>query len=447
MGRFLVALVGRPNVGKSRLFNRLSTTTKAIVHDFEGVTRDRQYARGEWYNKRFTVIDTGGFVPSSDEPMLMQMRRQAQLAIEEADAIIFMMDGRMGFATGDQEIAQMLRMTDKPVFHVINKIDGPSQKDTMLADFYHMGVQLYPLSAEHGPGLDDLMDDIALHIPADAEHEEELPFARVAFVGKPNAGKSSLINALLGEDRLLTSDVPGTTRDSVDTMLTAKDGKEYMLIDTAGLRRKRSISEDLEQFSVVQAIRSLDRADVAILVLDATLGLSMQEKKIASVIAGRGCACVIVVNKWDLMEKDSFTADTIRKELAEEMPYMNWAPVIFTSALTRQRVFKILESVDQVFENYTKRVTTSSFNKFLEKALLMHSPPVTQNRRIKFYYGSQVATRPPAFVYMVNYPDNVPDSYKRFLENRLREEFDFDGTPIRTMLRARRRRAGREDED
>lgn len=445
MSRFLIALVGRPNVGKSRLFNRLSTTTKAIVHDFEGVTRDRQYARGEWYSKRFTVIDTGGFVPSSEEPMLMQMRRQAQLAIEEADAIVFMMDGRMGLATGDLEIAQMLRQTDKPVFHVINKVDAPTQRDTMLADFYQLGVPLYALSAEHGPGLDALMDDVAEHIPSDADHAEELPFARVAFVGKPNAGKSSLINALLGEERLLTSDIPGTTRDSVDTMLTAKDGKQYMLIDTAGLRRKRSISEDLEQYSVVQAIRSIDRADVAILVLDGSRGLSMQEKKIASVVASRGCACVIVVNKWDLVEKDSFTADQIRKEIAEEMPFMDWAPIIFTSAKTRQRVFKILEGVDSVFANYTKRISTSAMNKFIESAIALHSPPVTQNRRVKFYFGSQVATRPPAFVYMVNYPDNVPDSYKRFLENRLREQFDFEGTPIRTMMRARRRREGRED--
>ncbi len=439
MSQFLIAIVGRPNVGKSRLYNRLSQTSQAIVHDYEGVTRDRQYARGEWYTKRFTVIDTGGFVPDSDEPMLSQMREQAQIAMEEADAIIFMMDGRAGLTNSDREIAHMLRLAERPVFHVVNKIDSPNKAPEVLGDFYELGVELYPLSAEHGPGLDGVMDAIAELIPAPEEDSEDLPYARVAVVGKPNAGKSSMINKMLGEDRLLTSDVAGTTRDSVDTMITRGD-REYLVIDTAGLRRKRSISLELEQFAVVQAIRSLDRADVALLVVDAQTGLTNQDKKIASVIVSRGCACIILVNKWDVVEKDTYTADTFRKEIHHQMPFMAWAPVLFVSALSGQRVHKILEAVDEAFDRYTERVSTSELNRFLEKCTAMHSPPVMKGRRLKFYFMSQVAVRPPAFVYMVNYPEAVPDSYRSYLENRLREEYDFEGTPVRTMIRARRRR-------
>ncbi len=436
---FILAIVGRPNVGKSRMFNRLSSTTRAIVHDFEGVTRDRQYGRGEWYDKQFIVIDTGGFLTDTEEPMLVSMRNQAQLAIEEADAILFMMDGRAGLTSGDSEIASMLRTTKKPVFHVVNKIDAERQRDEMLADFYQLGVDLYAMSAEHGPGIDKLMDDVAELIPSVDEDEEPPPYARIAVVGKPNAGKSSIINRLLGENRLLTSDVAGTTRDSVDTMAKYEE-REYMFIDTAGLRRKKKISEELEHFAVIQAIRSIDRADIVLLVIDATKGLSGQDKKIADVAVNRGRAIVVIVNKWDQIEKDSHTADAWRDALCNEMPYLLWAPIMFTSALTGKRVVKIFEEVDEVFDRYTSRIKTAELNKFLEKAVATHSPPVKSNRRIKFYFCSQVATRPPSFVFMVNRPELVPDSYKRFLENQLRQEFDFMGTPVRLMMRARRRR-------
>ena len=436
---FLLAIVGRPNVGKSRMFNRLSSTTKAIVHDFEGVTRDRQYGRGEWYGKHFIVIDTGGFLPETEEPMLVSMRNQARLAIEEADAILFMMDGRAGLAPGDLEIAAMLRHTDKPVFHVVNKVDAERQRDEMTAEFYRLGVTLYPMSAEHGPGIDPLMDDVCAIIPALDEEEEPPPYARIAVVGKPNAGKSSLINKLLGQDRLLTSEVAGTTRDSVDTLLQRED-RDYLLIDTAGLRRKKKISEELEHFAVIQAIRSIDRADIALLVVDATKGLSGQDKKIADVAVSRGRAVIVIVNKWDEIKKDSHTADAWRDAIINEMPYLHWAPILFTSALSGQRVHTVLKEVDEVFDRYTSRVKTSQINKFLERAVALHSPPVQSNHRLKFYFGSQVATRPPALVFMVNHPELVPDSYKRFLENRLREEFDFMGTPVRLMMRARRRR-------
>lgn len=435
---FIIAIVGRPNVGKSRLFNRLSSTTQAIVHDFEGVTRDRQYAQGEWYGKFFTLVDTGGFLPTTEEPMLVSMRRQAQLAIEEADLILFMMDGRAGLLNGDREIAEMLRTSKKPIFHVVNKLDAPNQQDEGLAEFYALGVDLYALSAEHGPGMDALMDEVAKIIPAEPEPFPDSPHARICVVGKPNAGKSSIINKLLGEDRLLTSDIAGTTRDSVDTPITV-DGRQYVLIDTAGLRRKKTISEQLEHYAVIQAIRSIDKADVAVIVIDATLGLSFQDKKIASVVANRGRACIFVVNKWDLIEKDSYTVDEWRKALYEEMPFLDWAPILFTSALSGKRVHKLLGLVDEIFERYTHRVRTSELNRFLEKALAMHNPPVQKNRRLKFYFASQVATRPPSFVFMVNHPESVPTSYKRYLENRLREDFDFAGTPLRLMMRARRR--------
>ncbi len=437
----LVAIVGRPNVGKSRLFNRLTESQRAIVYDFEGVTRDRQYGDAEWFGREYTLIDTGGFEPITDEPLLDLMRVQAQLAIEEADIIIFMMDGQMGLLEGDREIAARLRDTQKPIFHVVNKVDSLKKTDEMIADFYELGVDLYPSSAEHGHGLDNLMDHVAELIPrVDPDKEEEPPpFARIAVVGKPNAGKSSTINAMLGESRLLTSDIAGTTRDAVDTMLE-RDGKQYQIIDTAGLRKKSAIHEKLEEFSVVQAIRSIDQADVALLVIDATEGVTSQDKKIAAVVNNRGRACVILVNKWDLVQKDNSTAGEWVKELRHQMPFIAWAPVIMVSALTTKRVDKILPMVDKVFEQYTSRVPTREVNEFLQGVMAKHSPPLHGNRRLKFYYATQAATRPPRFVFVVNNPKGIAPSYRRFLENQIRENFGFEGTPIKTIVRERRRR-------
>ncbi|MBA2661118.1 MAG: ribosome biogenesis GTPase Der [Bradymonadaceae bacterium] len=440
---FLIAIVGRPNVGKSRMFNRLIEAQSAIVHDFEGVTRDRQYGEGEWYGRPFTVIDTGGFVPETEDPILIQMRNQAQLAIDEADAIMYMVDGRQGMVTADREIFDMLRQTDKPVYTVVNKIDRWKDPEEFMMDFYEFGVELYPSSAEHGIGIEKLMDDITEPIPVGGIVDVEEPFARIAVLGKPNAGKSSTINALLGEDRLLTSDIPGTTRDSVDTKVRVGD-KEYLIIDTAGLRRKRSITQRLEEFAVVQAIKSIDRADVALLVIDATEGVTTQDKKIASVIKHRGRACVILVNKWDLIEKDNTTAGEFVKYLREELIFIDYAPVLFVSATTRQRVHKILTFVDDVFEQFTRRVTTSDVNRFIEGVVEHHSPPVQGNKRLKIYYASQVATRPPTFMFVVNYPAGVATSYRRFLENQIRANYGFGGTPIRTVVRARK---GHDDND
>lgn len=442
----IVAIVGRPNVGKSRLFNRLTESEDAIVFDFEGVTRDRQYGDSEWFGREFTLIDTGGFVPATDEPLLALMRDQAQLAIDEADIILFMLDAKQGLLPGDYQIADQLRQVEKPVYYVVNKVDSRRRTDEMLADFYTLGHDLFAISAEHGDGIDALMDDVAQHIPREEEIiAEDDPFCRIAVVGKPNAGKSSTVNALLGETRLLTSDIPGTTRDAVDTLLEGDDGKLYQLIDTAGLRRKSSISEKLEEFSVVQAIRSIDRADIALLVIDATQGLTAQDKKIASVVNNRGRGCVIVVNKWDQVAKDTETAGWWVHEIRYFMPFIAYAPIIFTSALTGQRVKKILPLVDEVFEQYTSRVQTSVVNNFLEGVMAKHSPPVHQNRKLKFYYASQVSTRPPTFVFVVNNPGGVAPSYRRFLENQLRENFGFEGTPIRTILRERKRRENPND--
>ncbi|MEZ4461290.1 MAG: ribosome biogenesis GTPase Der [bacterium] len=435
----IVAIVGRPNVGKSRLFNRLSESQRAIVLDFEGVTRDRQYADAEWYGRHYTLIDTGGFVPTTDEPLLQLMRSQAQLAIEEADIIIFMMDSKQGIVTADQQIADQLRRTSKPTFYVVNKVDAYNKKDEALAEFYALGVDLYAVSAEHGHGLDNLMDAVAEFIPKGEPEVSEDPFAKVAVVGKPNAGKSSTVNALLGENRLLTSDIPGTTRDSVDTMVTYDD-RDYLIIDTAGLRKKSVILEKLEEYSVVQAIRSIDRADVALLVIDATEGVTTQDKKIASVVDGRGRACVVVVNKWDLVVKDNSTAGEWVKMLRYEMPFLVWAPIIFVSAKTGQRVHKILGEVDRVFEQYKRRISTSELNRFLTFVMEKHSPPMYQNRKLKFYYATQAATRPPRFVFVVNHPKGIAPAYRKFLENQIREEWGFEGTPIKTLIRERRRR-------
>ncbi len=439
----IVAIVGRPNVGKSRLFNQLCEQDRAIVHDFEGVTRDRQYADAEWFGKEYTVIDTGGFVPQTEEPMLQSMRAQAQLAIEEADVIIFMMDGRAGLLVGDRDIAGMLRQSEKPVFYAVNKADNVRTQDQFLSDFFELGVPLFAISAEHGHGVDALMDEVAEKLPKFEGLPEDDPTIRIAVVGKPNAGKSSTVNALLGEERLLTSDEPGTTRDAIDTRITVED-RDYLVIDTAGLRRKSSISQKLEEYSVVQAIRSIDRADVVLFVVDATEGVTQQDKKIAAVAANRGRAVVVIINKWDLVEKTTESAGEFVKEFHYQVPFLEWAPIIFTSAATGQRVHKILPLVDKVFEQYTARIKTSDVNKFMEMVVVRHSPPVYRNVKLKFYYASQVATRPPTFMFVVNRPAGLAPSYRRFLVNQIREEFGFEGTPIKTIARARK---GHDDYD
>lgn len=433
----LVAIVGRPNVGKSRLFNQLSETSQAIVHDFEGVTRDRQYADAEWFGHYYTVIDTGGFVVETEEPILTSMRNQAQLAIEEADAIIMLLDARSGLLASDHDIVAMLRLAEKKVFYAVNKLDTPEQQLSGLADFYPLGVPLYPISAEHGHGIDPLMDDVVASIPDVREVAEHPPYIRIAVVGKPNVGKSTTVNALLGEQRLLTSDTPGTTRDAIHTYLSGPQ-HDYLIIDTAGLRRKSTVSARIETYSVVQALRSIELADIVLLVIDATQGVSNQDKKIANVALNRGCGIVVIVNKWDLVPKDSTTSGTFVKELKREMPFLEWAPILFTSAMTGQRVNRILSLVNTVFENLVQRISTARVNEFIERVVVEHSPPIYRNRRLKFYYASQVSTRPPTFMFVVNRPEGLNPSYRRYLVNQLRMTYGFEGVPIKTVVRARK---------
>ncbi len=432
---YMIAIVGRPNVGKSRLYNRLVDTEAAIVHDEEGVTRDRQYGDGAWYDRPYTIVDTGGFLPQSSDPVLEKMRQQVQLAIEQADAIMFVVDGRDGLTAADEEIGNMLRRTDKPVYGVVNKVDTWVDQEEFLMDFYELGHDLYPVSAEHGMGIEELMDDITEAAPS-VDDEVVEPFARLAVVGRPNVGKSSLVNAYLGENRLLTSDEAGTTRDAVDTRIVDGD-REFLMIDTAGLRRKNKIVEQLEEYAVMHAIRSIDRSDIALLVLDPTRELTKQDKQIASVIQNRGRGCVLVVNKWDRIEKDSETAGQFAAYLRRELQFVDHAPIVFTSALTGLRLDDILDAVDGVFKQYKRRIKTSEVNDFLERAQQRHSPPTHNNRRPKFYYATQVATRPPSFMFSVNDPEAVAPSFRKYLVSQLRDEYGFEGVPIRTVMRQR----------
>lgn len=432
----LIALVGRPNVGKSRLFNRMTRTRFAIVEDEPGVTRDRQYGTGQWEGRSFQVVDTGGFDPESEEPVLVEMRRQATLAMQEADIIFFLLDARAGILPADREIAHVLRMSDKIVVPIANKIDGESQAAN-ANEFYELGFDdIFPLSAEHGLGYHELLDHVVEFMPKTLERDDEDPTIRVAVVGKPNAGKSTLINKLLGEERLLTSDQPGTTRDAVNTRLR-RDGREFLFIDTAGIRRKRSIEKYVEKVSVVQAFKALDRADVAIMVIDATKGVTTQDQRICGLAHDKGCALILILNKWDLIKKDHKTAKEHAEAMRDQLKFASYAPIITISAMTGQRVHRLFDLIEHVFESYNQRIGTSGVNNFLAAAVQRQSPPQKGGRSLKLYYGSQVAIRPPTFMFVINRPEMMHFSYERYLINSLRAEFGFEGTPVKIFFRAR----------
>jgi GTP-binding protein len=433
----IVAIVGRPNVGKSTLFNRITGTKDALVVNSPGVTRDRHYGDARWNDVEFTLVDTGGFTEGDD--FAAEIRFQVHQAISDADVIILLLDGKEGISPFDREIVDILRTVDKPVFYAVNKIDGAEQ-EVSLADFYQLGLEtLYPLSAEHRYGVTDLLDDV---IDAQAGfvtgplEDPTRKVIRLAVVGRPNVGKSSLINRILGEKRLVVSDIPGTTRDAIDSLWEI-NGKSYLLVDTAGIRRKGKVHRKLEKFSIIKALRSLDRCDVALIVMDAAEGVTDQDISIAGYAFERGCGCMLLLNKWDLVEKDSKTAKVYYERLHEQAKFINFAPVMTISALTGLRVRKIFTQVDEIYDQYACRITTGQLNKFLEQAIEKNEPSLHRGKRIKFYYAAQISTKPPTIVCFVNYPQAVHFSYKRYLINQLRKETGLDKTPIRIIFRQR----------
>ena len=432
----IVAIVGRPNVGKSTLFNRLLGHRRAMVDDTPGVTRDRNYANINRFDKPFILIDTGGFEPVTSDRMLQQMREQSSLAMEEADVILFIMDARSGLTPADIEVAGMLRKVKKPVFYVVNKVDG-DKLENESAEFYSLGVeQLYTISAEHNRGVNDLVEYLMdVFPPADAaESNEEL--TKIAVVGRPNVGKSSLVNRLLGFERVVANPTPGTTRDSVDTLFMCNK-KPYLLIDTAGIRRKGKTTEKLEKYSVVDSLRSIERADVVLMVINAEEGVTEQDERIAGYIHEAGRGCIFVINKWDTLPKDNATFGGYTDKIRDEFKYLAYAPIVFVSATTGQRIGKIMTTVDDVMEQFVRRVSTADLNRVFSEATEAHHAPLSHGRRVKFYFSTQVAVRPPAFVVFTNQPENVHFSYERYIINRFREAFGFNGVPLRLMFRGR----------
>jgi len=434
----VVAIVGRPNVGKSTLFNRILGQRKAIVDDFPGVTRDRHYAEVTRYEKNFTLIDTGGFEPVSEERLLIQMREQSQLAVEEADIILFVLDGREGLTPSDTEVAGLLRRFPKPLLYVINKVDGESLEGA-AAEFYALGAdQLHTISAEHGRGVPDLVDAVLALLPESAAGAGDQSEVRLAVVGRPNVGKSSLVNKLLGYERVVANPMAGTTRDSVDTPFVYNQ-KRYVLIDTAGIRRKGRVSQKLEKFSVIQALKGMDRAHVVLMVIDAEEGVTDQDLTVAGYAYEKGRAVVLVVNKWDKVEKDHSTMNKYLENLRMSFKFLAFAPVIFVSALTGQRVAKIMSTVEKVAAEFDRRIPTAALNNILNEAEKSHQPPVFQGKRLKFFYMTQVSTRPPTFVVFVNKAEGVHFSYQRYLSNKFREAFGFEGVPLRIIYKDRER--------
>lgn len=433
----VLAIVGRPNVGKSTLFNRLIGRRAAIVKDEPGVTRDRNYALADWRGRSFIVIDTGGFEPAAEDGLFAQIREQIRLAMEEADAIILVVDAKAGLTPSDVDIANQLRRYQKPIRVAVNKVDG--EKDLPLcADFYGLGLDdVLPVSAEHGLGVGELLDSAIASLPQSQVEYCPKDAIRVAVIGRPNVGKSSFLNKLIGEERFLVDEAPGTTRDSTDTILR-RDGKAYLFVDTAGIRRKGKVSLVLEKYSVVMALKSIQRCDVALLMLDASNGVTEQDAKIGGYTQEAGCACIIAINKCDLIGGDSDRFKQLRQEVKSKLKFLSYAPIMFTSAMTGYRVAEALKLIDTVAAEFSKRVPTSALNEVLHEAFQKHTLPSRGKGHVKFYYASQVKTGPPTIVLFFNYPADVHFTYSRYIQNRLREAFGFKGTPIRLSFRRKR---------
>lgn len=434
MGLPVVAIVGRPNVGKSTIFNRLVGERIAIVEDEPGVTRDRLYGKGEWLNHFFHVIDTGGIEFGETDQILTQMRVQAELAIDEADVILMIADGRTGATDADLELARMLKRTGKPVVLAINKLDNPEMRMEVY-DFYQLGLgEPFPISGSHGLGLGDMLDAVIAHFPECEEDEGDDDVIRVSIIGRPNVGKSSLTNALLGEERVIVSDVAGTTRDAIDTPFT-RDGQDYVLVDTAGMRKRGKVYESLEKYSVMRALKAIEDSDVVLVVLNGEEGIIEQDKKIAGYAHEAGRAIIIVVNKWDAVEKDDKTMNRFIEEIREEFKYLSYAPILFVSAKTKQRIHTILPKVNEVAEAHAMRVATSTLNELINEAQIMTPPPTDKGKRLRISYATQAAVKPPTFILFVNDPEIMHFSYERYIENKIREAFVFEGTPIRILTR------------
>lgn len=435
MAKPVVAIVGRPNVGKSTIFNRIVGERISIVEDVPGVTRDRIYSSGEWLNVTFNIIDTGG-IEVGDEPLLVQMRQQAEIAIEEADVIVFMVNGREGITAADEEVAKLLFRSRKPIVLAVNKVDNFEMRD-QIYEFYSLGFgEPFPISGSHGLGLGDLLDEVVKHFPKRNDEEYDDSVIQFCLIGRPNVGKSSLVNAILGEDRVIVSEIEGTTRDAIDTKLT-REGQEYVIIDTAGMRKRGKVYENLEKYSVLRALRAIERSDVVLVVLDGEKGIIEQDKKIAGYAHEAGRAVVIVVNKWDAVEKDEKTMKEFEQNIRDHFQFLDYAPIVFLSAKTKKRIHTLLPMINLASDSHNMRVQTNILNDVIMDAVAMNPTPTDRGTRLKIYYATQVAVKPPTFVIFVNDPELLHFSYARFLENRIREAFEFTGTPIKIIARAR----------
>ncbi|MFQ4638385.1 ribosome biogenesis GTPase Der [Clostridioides difficile] len=439
ISRPVVAVVGRPNVGKSTIFNKFAGKRISIVENTPGVTRDRIFAEVEWLDKYFTLVDTGGIEPDSEDIILSQMRNQAMLAMDMSHVILFIVDGKAGITAADKEIAQLLRKTKKPVILVVNKIDSQSQFDNIY-DFYELGFGTpFAVSGANSMGFGDLLDEIVENFPAGLDTEYEEDIIRVAITGKPNAGKSSILNKILGEERVIVSPIAGTTRDAIDTYFE-KNGQKFLLIDTAGLRRKSKIYETIEKYSVIRAMSAVDRADVVLIVIDALEGVTEQDTKVAGIAHDEGKGCIFVINKWDLIEKENKTMSNYTKDIKEKFPFMMYAPIVFVSAKTNQRMNKILDTVEYVSNEHSKRISTSALNEVIGEAVMLNQPPSDKGRRLKIYYGTQTDIRPPKITLFINDKDLTHFSYQRYLENKIRENFGFEGTSIKFEYRQKNKK-------
>ena len=438
MSRPVVAIVGRPNVGKSTLFNTLAGDRISIVQDTPGVTRDRIYADVTWLNYNFTIVDTGGIEPESSDIILKSMREQAEIAIETADVIMFVTDVRQGLVDADGKVADMLRRSKKPIVLVVNKVDSFEKFMPDVYEFYNLGLgDPQPISAASQLGLGDMLDEVVKHFGENALNEEEDERPRIAIIGKPNVGKSSIINKLLGEDRVIVSNIAGTTRDAIDTTIK-RNGTEYVFIDTAGLRRKNKIKEEIERYSIIRTVSAVERCNVAVLVIDATEGITDQDAKIAGIAHERGKGMIIAVNKWDAIEKNDKTMKKFTEDVREKLSYMPYAELLFISAETGQRLPKLFEMIDMVIENHSLRVATGVLNEIMAEAVALNQPPSDKGKRLRLYYITQVSVKPPTFVIFVNDKELMHFSYTRYIENKIREAFGFKGTPLKFIIRERK---------